>query len=125
MIGKVGNAVQQSPPHIGHGVDGIAHYRFQPGDILGEIRLVGPHGLVWPKGRQNYGRSVRIGRQQLMGLQVVGRVVSGADKLHIGLADDTPDRHVRLSQDLVALVVDPHSALTGKGLRDPKIPLKL
>lgn len=52
VVVEILDAVPQGPAHILHRVDGVAHHAFQTGHVLGEVRLVRPHGLVRADGGQ-------------------------------------------------------------------------
>ena len=123
VLVEILDPLRQRPAHIAHRLDGVAHHLFQPGHVLGEVRLVRAHGLVRAERRQHRRRRGRVRGQQLVGLQIVRRVVGGADQLHVGPPDDLP--HRQLLELLIALLVNLHGVVPVQGLGDAEVPLEL
>ena len=119
------NPVSQGLAHILDSVDLVANNGFQLGDILGEIGLVSAHCLIRPERRQDNGGHGGISSHQLMPMQIIGGIISGAQQLDTGLADNAAGGHIRLGQDGIALLVNLHGIFAGQRLIHIEVALQL
>ena len=75
--------------------------------ILCKLRLLDVHGLIRTPGRNHH----RIVVGLVLGIlnvvvQIVYRIISGADTLHVIVTHQTTGRELRLQQFLITLVKD-------------------
>ena len=87
--GKMVHPPLQYPAEPADCIRRAAVCRFQPGDILREVRLFNRKGGVRPPGRQHLRRKPLF-RQQLMIMEAVRRVVGRAERRDVRPLDQPP-----------------------------------
>ena len=100
------NAVVQSLFHVRKGFNLHACHAAQLFDILCKAGFLNVHGFVRAHCRQNLYLAGGVGSNLFVPLQRIGRVVCGANQLHIRLVNDAAHRHIFCFQALVAGVIN-------------------